>query len=175
MKTAISLILLSTLVSCGKHIHESDKGSLKDLERRVKILETRLQILDDAQTTSYQIERMLRIDLDALNLALESVSRKVWSDDQTQALNDEIASIKATIEGLKGKEMSIETICNTSEMMVRTNDGLYAVISSIANNGNKYASNVHLGKIVDGSYQLTDGSNVTFQVTNGKVKNCSNE
>ena len=162
MKTFLTLFTLMFLVSCGDKVTKTrfieNKFDDTAIKNQLAAHEARIQALEIAQQ-GFLVEDDIKDFLTSSELA-----------EQLEII-DSLAS--------KSELMTIVPICGTREMMLKSGNEFFAVISTITKvgqgvNQHDNISNVHLGKLTDGGYRLTDGSNVTFSVMNGAVSNCSN-
>lgn len=203
MKVIFIIFTMMITASCGKkvtkHYHPTiGDDKLNDLEHKITLLEKRINLLEDAREVSSHIESELRTDLVALNSIINELSSRVWTHEQSQELNDKLTAIESLIQSLKDNESELLSICGTNEHLLKNKNGLYAVMQLIeietitfkdckrAGNSNQetcedrvssfeIVKNIHLAALRNGKYRVTDGSNVTFEVFNGTIKNCSNQ
>ena len=175
-----TLFLLLALISCGKNVTKTrfieNKFNDSNIHNQLIAHEARIKALEDAQQGFL-----------------------VRGDIKDFLTSDQIDTKLKIIETLatKSELMEIKSICDSREQLLKSGNELFAVISTInkvtltfkdckkAGSSNQETCvdrtqefekthNVHLGKLSNGEYMLTDGSNVTFEVVNGKVTNCRN-
>lgn len=179
MKSIVIMFAMLSVVSCGKKVtkkYYENKFDDTSIQNQLVAHEARLSVLED------KVRGLFDSDGNVLFLTEDQV------DDKLSVI-DTLAT--------KNELMEIKNICDSREMLLKSGDSLYAVISTVTKETIVFkdckkvwisnqetcedrsqelekVSNVHLGKLTDGSYQLTDGSGVTFTVTDSVISNCSN-
>ena len=174
MKSIVVLFAMLSVVSCGKKVtkkYYENKFDDTSIQNKLIAHEARLSVLED------KVRGLFDSDGNVLFLTEDQVDDKL-------SIIDTLAT--------KNELMEIKNICDSSEMLLKSGDSLYAVISTVTKETITFkdctlgvlcedrsqefekVSNVHLGKLTNGSYRLTDGSDVTFTVTDSVISNCSN-
>lgn len=196
MKKLITLTALTLLASCGEDVHKhynlnNDEidAKLANHEERITLLEqlpNRLRLLED-KVSDLEYSTMTRFEVvNSLISALEADMSDL-SNEELKLVREAITSLRIDLMKLDDDSMEILPICNSHEQVLSSKGDLYAVISTIESVSVSFlgiidlktldsVKNVHLGKLSQGDYRLTDGSNITFSINEqGKIVNCSNE
>lgn len=196
MKKLITLTALTLLASCGKDVHKhynlnNDEidAKLANHEERISLLEqlpNRLRLLED-KVSDLEYSTMTRFE--AVNSLISALEADIsdLSNEELKLVREAITSLRIDLMKLDNDSMEILPICNSHEQVLSSKGDLYAVISTIESVSVSFlgiidlktldsVKNVHLGKLSQGDYRLTDGSDITFSINEqGKIVNCSNE
>lgn len=204
MKNIIGIMTLATLLSCGPdvtkkyYLNDEDINSkLADHEERITLLEQLPYRLKSLEDEVFELERSMVARFDAVNDLISALDAKMskLSNKELKLVKKAITDLRRDLSELDRESMEILPICNSREHVIRSKGELFAVISSVEsvnitfkdcfNNSEKNCNdrtqeidqviNVHLGKLTQGNYRLTDGSNITFSVNNNEIINCKGE
>ena len=204
MKSTLILATLTILVSCGPNVKkeyflndDAINAKLADHEERITLLEQLPDRMNALEDLVIDMENLSGVRFEALNDFISEFRSNLsdLSNGDLKELREDILKLKIAMESMDVESMEILPICNSREHVIRSKGELFAVISSVEsvnitfkdcfNNSEKncndriqevdQVSNVHLGKLTQGNYKLTDGSNITFSVNNNEIVNCKGE
>lgn len=160
MKALLLITTLIFLVSCGKHKHEYItvvQSGYDDSQTQA------LLVIQDARIKALE-DRLNYLENEFGDVVIDFDERFNNLDQSNIDLNASLALLNNALTNLQTKQLSIVSICSSSEKLIKTNDGLYAVYM-ISNNYGTY-----LGKLVENvNYRTTDASQTNFKIVNGQV------